>query len=220
MLQPYPIVPIYPPEADQGLWGGEGMLKGYRISRDFTKKKILHNYWLPALWFPALKDVVVYSEVLDKHMRMRVTERTMRLIDDHFGLDSYLLETPDIDLRSNLGCKLKREILLSLANKWYYPDDDEKRALISEKYAQFVMPAEEAEWVGLSLNEACRKQQDIEEAAGAQPLKVQFERELVEKLRLQRDKGVQADVVEEDEDSPKRYPSMMEKKFGKKDKLF
>lgn len=42
----------------------------------------------------------MYSEILDKHMKITVTERTCRLIDQHFGLDLYLLETPEIDLAS------------------------------------------------------------------------------------------------------------------------
>uniref|UniRef100_A0A914VUS5 Large ribosomal subunit protein bL28m n=1 Tax=Plectus sambesii TaxID=2011161 RepID=A0A914VUS5_9BILA len=210
----YPIIPIFPPEADQGLWGGEGVLKGYRKSRDFVKKKILPNYWLPTLWFPCLKDVVLYSEVLNKHMRMRVTERTMRLIDDHFGLDLYLLETADIDLRSKLGCKLKREILMALANQWHYPEDEERREWMNEKYARFILPPEEAEWVGLELNEACKKLQDLEEKAGKMPLKVQFERELVEQLRRKRDSGLPDAADDVDTASAEKYPSFVEKLFG------
>ncbi|CAJ0585238.1 unnamed protein product, partial [Mesorhabditis spiculigera] len=34
-----PIRGIHPPDADEGLWGGEGVVKGYRQSRPYTKKK-------------------------------------------------------------------------------------------------------------------------------------------------------------------------------------
>lgn len=39
------------------------------------------------------------------------------------------------------------------------------------RYAEFVIPLEEADWVGLDLNEAARKQQEIEEQRLAEPLK-------------------------------------------------
>lgn len=42
----------------------------------------------------------------------------------------------------------------------------------------------EAEWVGLSLNEACMKLQDMEEAAKKSiPLKFRFEQEYLEELQ-------------------------------------
>ena len=42
-------------------------------------------------WMPSLKSTVLYSEILDKHMKMIVTERALRLIDENYGLDNYLL---------------------------------------------------------------------------------------------------------------------------------
>lgn len=123
ILQDYPIIGIHPPEADNGLWGGETVVKGYVQSRPFTRKKVgsvtqnfemslgvvpnykfifqvLPRHWIPHFFFPHLKNVVTYSEVLDKHMKITMTERTCRLIDQHFGLDLYLLETPEIDIAS------------------------------------------------------------------------------------------------------------------------
>ncbi|VDK44674.1 unnamed protein product [Gongylonema pulchrum] len=140
------------------------------------------RHWIPHFFFPRLKNVVVYSEILNKHMKIVVTERTCRLIDKHFGLDSYLLETPEIDIASRLGNRLKREILLTLAKDTYYPDDQERHDFIKRKYAKFVIPVEEAEWIGLDLNEACRKQQEIEESVKPEPEKYKFELELVKRL--------------------------------------
>ncbi|EJW80445.1 hypothetical protein WUBG_08646 [Wuchereria bancrofti] len=164
----YPIIGFHPPEADEGLWGGETV--------------ILPRHWVPHFFFPNLKKVVAYSEVLDKHMKITMTERTCCLIDEHFGLDLYLLETPEIDIASKLGNKLKREILLVLAKGTYYPNDPERHNYIKKKYAQFVIPLEEADWIGLDLNEACRKQQDIEESIKPVPEKYKFELDLVKRL--------------------------------------
>ncbi|VDK74352.1 unnamed protein product, partial [Anisakis simplex] len=180
-------------EADEGLWGGESVLKGYVESRPYTKKKVLPRHWVPHLWFPYLKQGVFYSEILDRLMKITVTERTCRLIDKHFGIDLYLLETPEIDLASGfcnnnnnnnnnnnlrLGNKLKRELLIALAKEEYFADDAERHSYIRNKYSRFKIPLEEAEWVGLELNEACRKQQDIEDAQHPEPLKYKFELDL------------------------------------------
>jgi hypothetical protein len=58
-------VPIYPPEADLGLWGGEGVVKGYIVSQPYTRKKVLPRQWVPRFWFPELRYEYVYSEILD-----------------------------------------------------------------------------------------------------------------------------------------------------------
>ncbi|CAJ0571552.1 unnamed protein product, partial [Mesorhabditis spiculigera] len=202
-----PIRGIHPPEADAGLWGGEGVVKGYRESRPYTKKKILARHWVPKLWFPELRDVVLYSEILDAHMKIQVTERALRLIDQHFGLDYYLLETPEIDLDSRLANKLKREMLLALAHENYYPDDDERRDYIRQKYAKFRISEEEAKWVGLSLNEAARLQQDLEDAAEAIPLKNTFADELRKSL---------AGGTDVKADEEQYAPKFEESKFGEK----
>ncbi|KAK0390310.1 hypothetical protein QR680_019296 [Steinernema hermaphroditum] len=203
----YPIIGYRPPEADHGLWGGETIVKGYVESRPYTKKKVLPRHWVPRFFFPYVKDVVLYSEVLDKYFKMTVTERACRKIDECFGLDLYLLKTPEIDVASKLGMTIKREILIRLAKGDYHPDDEERHEYIRQKYEEHMIPLEEAEWVGLTLNEACRKQQDIEDSMRPTPLKVMFEAELVEKLR----KGL--DVVEaEKEYAPQRHES----KFGDK----
>jgi len=178
----YPILPEYCPEQDQGLWGGEGVVKGYIESRPYTKKKILPRNWVPHLWFPAIKTAVLYSEVLDKHILLKVTERTMRLIDDCCGIDSYLLETPNVDINSRLGISLKRLILIKLARANYYEDDLEKKDYIGKKYKKFVLSLEEAEWYGLDLNQACRKLQDLEDGIRHEPLKYRYEDEMVNQL--------------------------------------
>lgn len=66
-------------------------------------------------------------------------------------------------------------MLLSLATESYHPDDEEKKNYIKSKYAKFVIPEEEAEWIGLDLNEAAIKQQEIEESTAPAPLKYRYD---------------------------------------------
>ncbi|GMR32134.1 hypothetical protein PMAYCL1PPCAC_02329, partial [Pristionchus mayeri] len=206
-MEDNPIRPIYPPEADEGLWGGEGVVKGWIESDPFVKKKVLPRRWVPHLWFPNLKKAVLYSEILDKYMSISVTERALRLIDAHYGLDYYILETPEIDLCSKLALKLKREMLLTLARGEYHEENEERKQYIHVKYARFVISEEEADWVGLDLNEAARKQQDIEDSRAPIPLKYRLEAELVARLMRGDD-----DVANEQDYAPQTQES----KFGEK----
>ncbi|CAP27366.1 Protein CBR-MRPL-28 [Caenorhabditis briggsae] len=208
-LENNPIVGIRTPEGDQGLWGGERVVKGWIESAPYTKKKILPRYWVPKLFFPALKTVVLHSEILDKYMKVTVTERAMRLIDENFGLDYYILKSKEIDLDSKFANLLKREMLLTLAAGTYYDYDDDKKAYIKEKYSEFCIPEEEAEWIGLELNEAARKQQDLEDSVAPVPLKYGLEKSLVERLRNGTD-----DISQELENP--EGPVRTESKFGEK----
>uniref|UniRef100_A0A915EMI8 Large ribosomal subunit protein bL28m n=1 Tax=Ditylenchus dipsaci TaxID=166011 RepID=A0A915EMI8_9BILA len=164
----FPILPQYTPEQDQSLWGGEGVIKGFKESRPFLKKKVLPRQWIPHLFFPVVKEVVLYSEILDKHMRISVTERTMRLIEKAFGFDLYLLETSDLDLNSKLGWELKSgHLLIALAKNSFAPMIQINTS-ISRR----------------NLNSACRKQQDLEDGKVQRPLKHVFEEELLKKCAI------------------------------------
>lgn len=79
-------IPIkYPLEHNMGLWGGEGVIKGFQKRTSFKQR-------VPHFWVPVLKRSVVYSEILNKHMSVIVTERTIKLIHENYGFDHYLLK--------------------------------------------------------------------------------------------------------------------------------
>ena len=110
-----PQIPVlYPEEFHQGLWGGEGVIKGFQ---ELPPTKHQPNYKPPkeTYYWPKLYLGVVHSEVLNKHMEVIMTARAQRLIDESYGLDTYLLKTPVNEIYSYLGLKIKREILLNLA---------------------------------------------------------------------------------------------------------
>lgn len=84
-IQNVPIPVLYPPEHNDGIWGGEGVVKGYQ-KRHPQKRRVPHY------WVPVLRRSVLYSQVLDKYMSITVTDRTMDLIHDNHGFDHYLLK--------------------------------------------------------------------------------------------------------------------------------
>ncbi|XP_036890504.1 39S ribosomal protein L28, mitochondrial isoform X3 [Sturnira hondurensis] len=95
-------------------------------------------------------------------------------------------QTPKEDLCSKFGMDLKRGMLLRLARRdpQLHPDDPERRAAIYDKYKEFVIQEEEAEWVGLTLDEAVEKQRLLEEKDPIPLFKVYVE-ELIERLQQQ-----------------------------------
>ncbi|XP_011868330.1 PREDICTED: 39S ribosomal protein L28, mitochondrial [Vollenhovia emeryi] len=167
----------YPKEIDHGIWGGEAIVQGF-------KKKGKYKRRVPHFWIPHLKKSVVYSEVLDSHMSVVVTNRTIKLIHENYGFDHYLLKTPACDLRSLLALRLKRQILIALADKTLYPDDPKKRAEVYATYEHYLSAytREEIEWYGLSFKEACKKWIKLNETE-PQPLKIQYRSELIAKLK-------------------------------------
>uniref|UniRef100_A0A452IXF1 Large ribosomal subunit protein bL28m n=1 Tax=Gopherus agassizii TaxID=38772 RepID=A0A452IXF1_9SAUR len=180
-VQDVPIPVYYPPESQQGLWGGEGWISGYRYAGNDKLSKRLKKTWKPQLF-----ERELYSEILDKKLTITVTMRTLDLIDAAYGLDFYILKTPKVDLCSKLGMDLKRTMLLRLARRdpSLHPNDPAKREAIYNKYQEFVIPAEEAEWVGLSLEEAVEKQRLLEKKDPTPLFKVYVE-ELVQQLTEQ-----------------------------------
>mgnify|MGYP002649333208 CR=1 FL=1 len=50
-----------------------------------------HLFRRPKYFFPELKKAVLYSEILDKHFTFICTGRTLALVDEHHGLDGYIL---------------------------------------------------------------------------------------------------------------------------------
>jgi len=181
VVQNVPLPLKVPREAHEGLWGGEAIVKGF-IKRYPTKRR------MPHYWVPTLKKTVVYSEILNRYMRINVTERALKLIDQHYALDAYILETPPADLVSELALRLRRDMLLALVNETCYPDNPTKKSEILEKYKRHIIPVEEAEWYGLTLHEANKKQRKIEaEDNVIKPLKDQFRQEFLVYLQENKD---------------------------------
>ncbi|XP_063170707.1 large ribosomal subunit protein bL28m [Candoia aspera] len=179
--QAVPVPVYYPPESQEGLWGGEGWVVGYRYAHDEKLSRRVKKVWKPQIFYREF-----YSEILNKTLRTAVTVRTLDQIDKAFGFDFYILKTPKSELCSKLGMDLKRTLLLRLArhDPSLYPDDPAKREAVYNKYKEFVIPEEEAEWIGLSLEEAVEKQRVLEKREPV-PLFQVYAEELVQHLQKQ-----------------------------------
>ncbi|XP_037360514.1 39S ribosomal protein L28, mitochondrial [Talpa occidentalis] len=175
-------VPVHrPPESQRGLWGGEGLVLGQRYTGDDKLGRRVRKVWRPQLFRREL-----YSEILDATFAVTVTMRALDLIDAAFGFDFYILKTPPQDLCSKFGMDLKRGMLLRLARQdpRLHPHDPARRAAIYRKYQEFAIPEAEAEWVGLTLEEAMEKQRLLEEQDPTPLFKVYTE-ELVRRFQHQ-----------------------------------
>ncbi len=188
-IKNYPI-PLEPSEhEDYGIWGGEAVIAGYR--RLLKGEHRVHDLGpCPKYWYPELQRTIIYSEVLHLNMVCDVTKRAIVLINQHNGLDYYLLENPACDLRNLLAVKLKRKILLALFRKTLYENDEVRREEVYDKYKKYLdgFTPEEIEWYGLTLLEARKKLAGIntrkaEESVIA--LKQQYRKEFIEELKFE-----------------------------------
>jgi len=80
---------------------GKGVLTGNNVSHAHNKTR--------RRFLPNLQAVSLYSEVLEKPVKLRVATSTLRTIEKRGGLDAFLLSAPDRDLADE-AIKLKRQI--------------------------------------------------------------------------------------------------------------
>lgn len=173
--QPIPV--IYPSgqyepswlNSQTGLWGGLGMVEGFEKPKKLKPR-------INRVWDPTIEKHTFYSDILDVHINITVTDRTLELIDKHQGFDFYILATPVQDLASELGRRLQHKMLVKLAQ--------ESREYIKEKYKDYIRPLDEVVWHGLKEHEAMTKFKlmRVEESIEP-PLKIKFARELIERLK-------------------------------------
>lgn len=193
-------------ESHKGLWGGEAVIKGFQKRHPLRRR-------VPHFWFPTLHRSVIYSEILNKHMSIVVTQRALNLIHKNYGLDHYILKTPACDLQSQFACKLKRKMMLALLHKDLYLEDSEKQEEVYNTYKKYTddYNEEEIDWYGLTIFEAIKKQMSIEEAMNKpEPLKILYRAELVEQLRAAGIQGVK-DALEEHESLQSQKSSWISK---------
>ncbi|KAI1301416.1 39S ribosomal protein L28, mitochondrial [Halotydeus destructor] len=175
-----PVNVVRPVEADHGIWAGEGVVKGFLKHRD------VYGTYSAKFWFPNLVKTVIYSEILDKYLTFVMTNRALDKFDEAYGFDSYILQTPVQDLKSQLALDLRRKMLIALATKDFHKDNPEKQSYILAKYKEHIIPLEEAQWFGMELVKAVTKKK-IMETAAPRPLKEKLTAELLRRLKEEKE---------------------------------
>lgn len=83
-------------------------------------------------WKPNVQDKRLFSYILDRHIRVKVTTHALRCIDKAGGIDEYLLKTPYVKMDTELGIywKSKIEKLYEELDKmevvFFSPEDEAK----------------------------------------------------------------------------------------------
>lgn len=90
-VQFVPLALLDPPESNDGIWGGEAVVRGFR-------KRHKHTRRFPHFWVPVLRRTVVHSEILDEYMSVVVTDRTLQKINECHGFDHYILKVSQYHL--------------------------------------------------------------------------------------------------------------------------
>lgn len=164
-----PIHYVKPACSEKALWGGLALVEGFEKPKKLKPR-------IARMWYPTTEKHTFYSEILDLHINVEVTDRTLELIDKHLGFDNYILETRVQDLGSELGRRLQRKMLLALAK--------ETREYIKDKYKDHIRPLDEIEWHGLKEAEAITKLRVMRIAESIEPpLKLTYARQLIESLK-------------------------------------
>ncbi|PRW45122.1 54S ribosomal mitochondrial [Chlorella sorokiniana] len=96
--------------ARRGLYAGRLVRFGNQISEDGGNKSRRN-------WKPNAHNKRLYSALLDKMVRLRVTTAALRDIDKAGGIDAYILNTPDKKLQSDVAMDLRARMLSAMARQ-------------------------------------------------------------------------------------------------------
>ncbi|KAK0571218.1 hypothetical protein LWI29_012614 [Acer saccharum] len=111
--------------AKRGLFAGKHIQFGNRISEDGGNKS-------RRFWKPNVQDKRLFSYILDRHIRVKVTTHALRCIDKAGGIDEYMLKTPyhKMDTEMGLSWKTKIEKLYAELGQmevvFFSPEDESK----------------------------------------------------------------------------------------------
>ncbi|CAA0813448.1 Ribosomal L28 family [Striga hermonthica] len=89
--------------AHRGLYAGRHIQFGNRVSEDGGNKT-------RRSWKPNVQEKRLFSYILDRHIRVKVTTHTIRCIDKAGGIDEYLLKTPYHKMDTEMGLFWKTKI--------------------------------------------------------------------------------------------------------------
>ncbi|KAH6783760.1 Ribosomal L28 family [Perilla frutescens var. hirtella] len=109
--------------ANRGLFAGRHIQFGNRVSEGGGNKTKRN-------WKPNVQEKRLFSYILDRHIRVKVTTHALRCIDKAGGIDEYLLKTPYQKMDTEMGLFWKTKIekmYQDLGGKevvFFSPDDE------------------------------------------------------------------------------------------------
>ncbi|OVA00906.1 Ribosomal protein L28 [Macleaya cordata] len=89
--------------AKRGLYAGRHIQFGDKVSEDGGNKS-------RRTWKPNVQEKRLFSYILDRHIRVKVTTHALRCIDKAGGIDEYLLKTPYQKMDTEMGLFWKAKI--------------------------------------------------------------------------------------------------------------
>ncbi|XP_052208750.1 54S ribosomal protein L24, mitochondrial [Diospyros lotus] len=111
--------------AHRGLFAGRHIQFGNRVSEDGGNKT-------RRTWKPNVQEKRLFSYIIDRHIRVKVTTHALRCIDKAGGIDEYLLKTPYHKMDTELGLLWKAKIekmyeeLGEMEVVFFSPEDEAK----------------------------------------------------------------------------------------------
>ncbi|GFY88856.1 ribosomal L28 family [Actinidia rufa] len=111
--------------AHRGIFAGRHILFGNRVSEDGGNKS-------RRCWKPNVQEKRLFSYILDRHIRVKVTTHALRCIDKAGGIDEYLLKTPYHKMDTEMGLFWKAKIekmyeeLGEMEVVFFSPEDEAK----------------------------------------------------------------------------------------------
>ncbi|XP_022965371.1 uncharacterized protein LOC111465250 [Cucurbita maxima] len=111
--------------AKRGIFAGRHIQFGNRVSEDGGNKS-------RRSWKPNVQEKRLFSYILDRHIRVKVTTHALRCIDKAGGIDEYLLKTPYHKMDTEIGLFWKAKIeklyeeLGQMEVVFFSPEDEAK----------------------------------------------------------------------------------------------
>lgn len=129
--------------AKRGLYGGRHIQFGNQISEDGGNKT-------RRTWKPNVQEKRLFSLILDRFIRIKVTTHTLRCIDKAGCIDDYLLQMPNHKLDNELALFWKVKIQqqyekLSKMEVGFFPPEEEKNLAEAFERVKIARKASRAE---------------------------------------------------------------------------
>ncbi|XP_022862974.1 39S ribosomal protein L28, mitochondrial [Olea europaea var. sylvestris] len=111
--------------AHRGLYAGRHIQFDNRVSED-GRNKTRRN------WKPNVQEKRLFSYILDRHIRVKVTTHAIRCIDKAGGIDKYLLKTPYHKMDAEMGLFWKAKVdkmyeqLGEMEVVFFTPEDEDR----------------------------------------------------------------------------------------------